>query len=269
MTTGTKNSGTKKQELIPIKNKINISRLTKIIELPLHSDVVATTSVVDTAMPQLTINDCSIILPTQTHSDNVAWVTDEISEYPETDALITRRTDIAIGIRTADCVPILLYASDIKAVAAIHAGWKGTLNGITNNVIDNLLSAGALPENIYATFGAAICRDCYEVDFPLAEKFKVKGFDEFIFNNISTDPLTGKSFKQLKPHIDLIGINIARLKSKNIPLENIKNEHFCTRHNNHLSNSIFHSYRRDNATNCRNFSFIKLKNTEKFYQFKT
>ena len=77
---------------------------------------------------------------------------------------------LPIGVRTADCVPVILYAEDIKAVAAVHAGWKGTLGGIVDVVVDRLADMGSDPRNIHATFGISICGNCYEVDNDLGER---------------------------------------------------------------------------------------------------
>ena len=69
---------------------------------------------------------CNIVLPKQTHSLNVAIVSDGNEILEDTDAIITETPGLPIGVRTADCVPVILYAEDIKAVAAVHAGWKGS-----------------------------------------------------------------------------------------------------------------------------------------------
>lgn len=239
---------------------MHVSQLTNIKQLCLHPDVVAATSVIDSSRTDTLSSDFEIILPVQTHSVNVAWVEEDIpDEFPNTDALITHRNDIAVGVRTADCVPILLYASDIKAVAAVHAGWKGTLNGIVDNVVDELIAAGASPSRIYVSFGAAICRQCYEVDASLARLFADAGFADFVSADESIDLLTGYPFAESKPHIDLVGVNIARLKAKNILSENIHNPNLCTRHGRQKNSFMFHSYRRQNCTSDRNITFVKIK----------
>ena len=172
--------------------------------------------------------------------------------------MITRRADIAVGIQTADCVPILLYASDIKAVAAIHAGWKGTLNGIVDNVLLELAKAGALPQNIYACFGAAICKQCYEVSHDLAKLFDDAGFGRSISINHDIDPLTNLRFQENKPHIDLVGINVQRLLDLNVPEENINKKFNCTRHYNRNGQFPSHSWRREGSTPHRNITFVTL-----------
>ena len=86
---------------------------------------------------------CNIVLPKQTHSLNVAIVSDGNEILEDTDAIITGTPGLSIGVRTADCVPVILYAEDIKAVAAVHAGWKGTLGGIVDVVVDRLADMGS------------------------------------------------------------------------------------------------------------------------------
>ena len=80
----------------------------------------------------------SLVLPQQTHTAHVDICTSPGQTFPDTDALITRDPAIAVGVRTADCQPILLYAPDIRAVAAIHAGWRGTFGRIGSNTVRRL-----------------------------------------------------------------------------------------------------------------------------------
>ena len=104
----------------------------------------------------------AVLLPVQTHSCNVSEV-DSPRPLPDTDAIITRTPGLRIGVRTADCVPLLLHAPDIRAIAAIHAGWKGSLGDITGNTVRRLTEAGASPQLMQAAFGPSICGVCYEV----------------------------------------------------------------------------------------------------------
>ena len=206
----------------------------------LHPDVVA---VFSSSLPLATATSqtpSAILLPQQTHTANVAWVTpDLLTEridlnpsplFPDTDALITDINGLTIGVRTADCVPILLYAADIKAVAAIHAGWKGTINGIVDNAIDMLIDKGSVPTHIFACFGPSICRQCYEIDFALAQQFIDAGFADCITYDDIIDPLTGKAFAQRKPHLDLVKVNFKRMINKGLTSHNINTSSPCTRH---------------------------------------
>ncbi len=192
--------------------------------------------------------DC--VLPVQTHSLNVAEVTGPDDCFPETDALFTRLKNVAVGVRTADCVPIVMYATDIEAVAAVHAGWKGSLGGIAGTTVDRLVEAGADPGNIKVFFGCSICKDCYEVDQDLADKFISAGFGECVFQP------DGAS----KPHIDLQGVNVRRLLGKGIKESNIVTNPDCTLETKDCrGNHAYHSWRRTPGVTERNITAIMLE----------
>ena len=244
----------------------------------LHPDVVA---VFSSSLPLATAasqTPSAILLPQQTHTANVAWVTPDLLPeridlnpsplFPDTDALITDINSLTIGVRTADCVPILLYAADIKAVAAIHAGWKGTLHGIVDNVIDMLTDRGCDPTKIHACFGPSICPQCYEVDPSLAQQFIDAGFADSVSYSHTIDPLTGNAFAQRKPHLDLVKVNFKRMINKGLASNNINTSSPCTRHHCSATPSAsatasseaftFHSWRRDPGTPARLITAITL-----------
>ena len=83
------------------------------------------------------------------------------------DGYVTNTSGITLGIKTADCVPILMEGSDeagnILAVGAIHAGWRGTVGKISLECVKKLSAFGISPENIRACIGPAICGECYSV----------------------------------------------------------------------------------------------------------
>ncbi|MBR4722841.1 MAG: laccase domain-containing protein, partial [Muribaculaceae bacterium] len=78
----------------------------------------------------------NIISPRQIHSDKVVVVS-EIADFRnvEADALITTLPDVAVGVNTADCVPVLLADTANGIVATIHAGWRGLVNGIIGKTV--------------------------------------------------------------------------------------------------------------------------------------
>lgn len=222
----------------------------------------------------------TIVLPDQTHSTNVGWLDEEklarISPdmslndtrriFPDTDALLTSLRGVAIGVRTADCLPILMYARDIQVVGAVHAGWRGTLHGITKNVVATLIDAGAKPENIFVRFAPAICAQCYEVDDDLAGLFANAGLETCITTAPKTDPLTMEPVRTDKPHINLVKANRIYLSEAGIPAVNLYQSNLCTRHTSltladakgastHFS---YYSWRRVPGTTRRNTSFVLL-----------
>ncbi|MDE6443112.1 MAG: polyphenol oxidase family protein [Muribaculaceae bacterium] len=189
--------------------------------------------------------------PVQTHSLNVR-VVDGVGDsvYDDTDALVTFVNGVTIGVRTADCVPILLYAEDVNGVAAIHAGWKGTLGGILDRTLDLLEDRGADLSRLKVAFGPSISSGNYEVDSELAGRFIEAGF---------TDYVTWPGGAEGKPHIDLQGVNIKRLRRRGVRDENIKPSEFCTLQSvNEEGEYMFPSYRRDGAPDERLMTCITL-----------
>lgn len=198
------------------------------------------------------------IMPEQTHSINIGIVEDRLATFPETDALITTERNLPIGVKTADCVPILLNATGIGAVAAIHAGWKGTLGGIVAKTIDKLVEMGESQNKIFAAIGPSICGECYEVSQELAEQFMAHGFEEVIIRGKGEDPYGKKTFTEKSFRIDLKKANEMLLLKNKVPSENIYISDICTRH----SVTIPHpwpSWRRCSGTSERLGSFIWLE----------
>lgn len=189
-----------------------------------------------------------VVTPCQTHSSNVEIALPGKSIYPDTDALVALNPGVVVGVRTADCVPVLLYAPDINAVAAVHAGWKGSLSGIVGNTIDLMASHGADPKLMTAVFGPSICRDCYETDSDIANRFAEEGFAHCVHHAPAIDPLTGITPDQAKPHIDLEAVNRTRLILAGLSPANIIASGKCTRHSLDESGWMYPSWRRDSTS---------------------
>lgn len=169
-----------------------------------------------------------VLTPVQTHSLNVKKVEKPEDIAENTDALITYSKGLSIGVFTADCVPILICAPDVEGIAAVHAGWKGTLGGIVENAINMLVKKGADPAKMIVAFGPSISSGHYEVDTDLARTFITAGFSEYVSYPNGIDR---------EPHIDLQGINVRRMLDCGLLRENIKTHSGCT-----------YSTRRDNGT---------------------
>lgn len=188
-----------------------------------------------------------VVLPVQTHSCNVGILprkecgleSAEADErrFEDTDALICLRPGIAIGVRTADCVPLLLNAPDIGGVAAIHAGWKGSLHGIVSLTVERLKALGADPQLIHAAFGPSVCGGCYQVSIAMAEDFRRAGFGKAVIG---------------ERNIDLQQVNRLRLLEAGVQSGNIRLSDYCT-----LQTPWLPSWRRG-ATDRRLLSWIKL-----------
>lgn len=152
------------------------------------------------------------------------------------DGYICGEKGIAIGVKTADCVPVLLEARNpdgtVIAVSAVHAGWRGTVSGIVLESVRKLLLTGASSGGIFAAIGPCIHRCCYEVgeDFYSAVREKLgQNYDE----KYITPKGDGKYLA------DIVAINKDMLISMGIPDENIDVSELCTCCNTEL----FYSHR--------------------------
>lgn len=187
----------------------------------------------------------SVVTPVQTHSLNVAVVRAGDCRCADTDALITFERSLLVGVRTADCVPVLLYAPDIQAVAAVHAGWRGSLHGIVDRTVETLAVRGADTSLMTAVFGPSICCGCYEVSMELAAEFDRTGYAHCLHPAPLSDPLTRRVPDQRRPHLDLEAVNRTRLIALGVQPGNIVASNLCTRHTLTLSGLQLPSYRRD------------------------
>ena len=120
---------------------------------------------------KLGINTEQLIFPRQEHTDcivEIALIPDV--EIKATDALITDKTGICLCIQTADCVPILLFDPVKQVIAAVHAGWRGTVKKIVASTIEQMISNyHSNPKDILAAIGPSIGPEIYEVGNEVVE----------------------------------------------------------------------------------------------------
>jgi hypothetical protein len=110
-----------------------------------------------------------IYLPLQKHTDSVL-VIDHDLQPAIADAVVTNRPGILIGVRVADCVPILLYDPVRKVAGAVHAGWRGTAAGILKKTVQVMTDRfKSEPSSVLMAVGPSIRGCCYEVDGEVAE----------------------------------------------------------------------------------------------------
>ena len=114
----------------------------------------------------------------QFHSDVIHLVSappTPAEEAPRADALAARVPGLLLGVQTADCVPILLADTRHRAVAAVHAGWRGTLARIAVKALGRMrMEFGTRPQDVVAAIGPAIGRCCYEVGSEVARAFAMQ-----------------------------------------------------------------------------------------------
>ncbi|MEM8744347.1 MAG: peptidoglycan editing factor PgeF [Pseudomonadota bacterium] len=173
-----------------------------------------------------------LITPYQTHSVEVAVAKEpwDTQNTPRADAVVTAQPGLAIGISTADCVPVLFADPEANIAGAAHAGWKGALAGVLEATIDAMEALGASRTRILAAIGPAISQDSYEVG------------EEFEANFLESDATNARFFakpeKNARPHFNLTGYVDARLKSAGIG--ETENLNLCT----YREEERFFSYRR-------------------------
>lgn len=90
------------------------------------------------------------------------------------DGMVTDKPNIILGLRTADCAPVLLEDKEKGVIGAAHAGWRGAFKGVIENTIDLMLQKGAKRQNIAAAVGPCIAQESYEVDDSFYEVFLQK-----------------------------------------------------------------------------------------------
>ena len=127
-----------------------------------------------------------IIMPHQVHEVEVRQITAEYFSMPESnrkmvlegvDAVMTDQKGVCVGVSTADCIPVLLYDEVHHVVAAIHAGWRGTLARIVAKTIREMAFAYKTePKNLKAVIGPGISLDNFEVGDEVYEAFEQEAF---------------------------------------------------------------------------------------------
>lgn len=109
----------------------------------------------------------------QVHSADVVTVTGPLplDQRPQADAMVTDQPNLLLGILTADCVPVLFHDPKANVIGAAHAGWKGALAGVTDNVITAMEALGSDRDNIACAIGPCIAQTSYEVDAVFRTRF--------------------------------------------------------------------------------------------------
>lgn len=183
----------------------------------------------------------------QVHSSTVhIFKNDDVEEFieKEGDAIVTSKSNIAIGVFTADCVPVIIV-DDIKGVvAAIHSGWRGTINSITKKTLQVMNEDfGTRYEDVKVYIGPHIKKCCYEVSEELKKTFieETKISEDVLFEN---------------RNLSLEECILKDIRDLGVLEDNINDINLCT----YCSGNIkLHSYRRSNGDYGRLFSFVTLE----------
>ena len=188
----------------------------------------------------------ALVIPRQTHSTNVKVITspDDMLHLEGVDALVTRLSGFCLCVSTADCIPVMLYDKEKLVVAAIHAGWRGTVGRIVEKTLDVMnKSYGTDEKDIIACIGPGISLESFEVGDEVYRAFEEAGFDMSLIAK-----------KYAKWHIDLWEANRLQLMNLGVKEENIEIAGICT----YQSYESFFSARRLGIQSGRILSGIML-----------
>jgi YfiH family protein len=175
----------------------------------------------------------------QIHSTTVVNAEGRCGILGEGDALLEDRPGSVIAIKTADCMPILLVDGRHRAVAAVHAGWRGTAAQIVAAAVDAMRTRfGTLPGDLHAAIGPGIGKCCYEVGPEVAARFGEQG----------------------RAHISLSDANRTQLLTAGVTPERIYASNLCTM----CLAEEFHSFRRDRERAGRLHSFVGIRALDNF-----
>jgi polyphenol oxidase len=195
----------------------------------------------ETFFQKLGLTSQQVSLAHQIHEAHVLTVT-QPGSHTGYDAQITNQPGIGIAVSVADCCPILVYDAHNQAVAAIHAGWRGTVKHIVSKTL-TLMQAqyGTQGAYCYAYVGVCISTKAFEVSADVAQHFD----QTHKTYNKQTD----------KYHVDLKQANAQQLRAFGISNSHIEISEDCT----FLNNDRYFSHRKENGNTGRMLAAIALK----------
>ncbi|RME65731.1 MAG: peptidoglycan editing factor PgeF [Nitrospirae bacterium] len=183
-----------------------------------------------------------IYFPKQEHTDRIIIVNTSDGRTVA-DGVITKEKGLALAVKVADCLPVLIYDPETETIASVHAGWRGTSKAILAKAISLMKKLGSNPEDMKVAFGPSIKGCCYTVGPEVVEALKrLTPSDDFVLTD-------GGALK-----VDLLKANLLQTEQQGILRENIWFSQDCTC----CSKDRYYSYRRDRTKN-RQFGFIALR----------
>ncbi|MCX6627533.1 MAG: peptidoglycan editing factor PgeF [Candidatus Solibacter sp.] len=170
----------------------------------------------------------------QIHSSSCVAAEGRVGILGEGDALLENQPGSVVAVKTADCIPVLLVDERSRAVAAVHAGWRGTAARIAAGAVAAMgRRFGTRPEDVHAAIGPGIGKCCYEVGAEVAAQFGGQG----------------------RGHIDLTAANRRQLEETGVTPARIYASYLCTM----CRGEEFDSFRRDKEAAGRMYSFAGIR----------
>lgn len=219
----------------------------------------------------------------QIHSDVAHHFSERDAHAPRGDAALSRTPGLLLAVQTADCLPILLADTRQRAVAAIHAGWRGTLRRITEKTLGRMrIEFGTRPADVVAAIGPGIGACCYEVGHEVVQAFAAQfaearawfsspplsGLLKYAptFDDLATgvEPLPLKWLTMAPPghepppprmYLDLVAANRWQLRAAGVPEKNIVASPLCTA----CRTDLLFSYRREQRRTGRLMGVIGIR----------
>ncbi len=182
----------------------------------------------------------NLIVLHQEHGNKVHIIKDGYKPRAGDGIVITEK-NIAGIIKTADCLPVVLFEPHYPMVAIIHAGWRGTKERITEKALKEMIDLGAKEKEVIAILGPSVNMCCYNVGEEVYEAFRLMGFSDLIFNR--TEDKIFLSIRDANKEI-LFKHDVSIIYDINI----------CT----YCSDGLFYSYRRGHRDK-RQINFVSLK----------
>lgn len=172
----------------------------------------------------------------QVHSSECVAAAGRSGMLGRGDALLEDTPGSVVAVKTADCIPLLLVDERLRAVAAVHAGWRGTVAGIGRRAVESMAERfGSAPADLHAAIGPGIGKCCYEVGPEVAREFGEQG----------------------RAHVDLAAANRAQFLAAGLAPARVYVANLCTM----CRADELHSFRRDGEAAGRLFSFAGLRET--------
>jgi YfiH family protein len=192
----------------------------------------------------LAIEEKNVASSGQVHGKEILFA-EKAGRYQGYDSIVTKEKNLFVAVSIADCCPVLLYDKKNEVVAAIHAGWRGTVANIVNETLMQMNKKfGANGENIFAFIGACISEKSFEVGKEVAEQFE--------------NSFVSKSNTRDKFLVDLKSANLKQLKDFGVQTKNIEVSPFCTVNN----NDQYFSYRKEGKESGRMLAIIGMKSSD-------
>ncbi len=184
-----------------------------------------------------------VFFPKQLHSTKIIWLNEKRDSFSlEGDGVLTLNLSLTIGVQTADCLPILIGHKKKEILGAIHAGWRGTLQGILAQALQKILTLGFSPEDLLIAIGPHIQSSCYEVGEEVIDQLDP---------SLRKPPFLVKRYNHF--YLNLSEINLYQARFLGIPKDNLWISSECT----HCLREKYHSYRREKNYNYTQVAFIK------------